>query len=343
VMVDSMRSSVSDWLQDLLSADLYIAAEEFQQDAVLPQAVVLQAPRLNGVADFSLYRDSTVQLGQHRSRMVAARLAGQSQAGFDLVAQLDADPWQRYQQGEVMISEPLAYRLQLKPGEQLLVPTPQGDRAFRIAAVFRDYATEHGRFFIDLQHYRKLWSDPQVDTLALFSSSGDGHALQQAASERFDTDYQLQYTDARAIYDESMAVFDRTFRITEVLRILSVMVAFIGILSALMAVQLERRKEFAILRALGLTRIQVSSLIMIESSILGLLAALFAVPTGLALAWVLTDAIQLRAFGWTMPFLLTAEPLFWTLLIGVSAAWLASLYPAWQASHSNPASQMRED
>jgi putative ABC transport system permease protein len=82
---------------------------------------------------------------------------------------------------------------------------------------------------------------------------------------------------------------------------------------------------------------------MIESSILGLLAALFAIPTGLALAWVLTDAIQLRAFGWTMPFLVSASPLLWALFIGVSAAWLASLYPAWQASRSDPAPQMRED
>ena len=78
-------------------------------------------------------------------------------------------------------------------------------------------------------------------------------------------------------------------------------------------------------------------------SVLGLLAALFSIPTGLALAWVLTDAIQLRAFGWTMPFLVSASPLLWTLFIGVSAAWLASLYPAWQASRSDPAPHMRED
>ena len=343
VMVDSMRTSVSDWLEDLLSADLYIAAEGFHHDATLPQPVLTQAPLLTGVADISLYRDNRIQIGNHPTRVVAARLAERSQAGFDLVAVADSNPWDRYLQGEVMISEPLAYRMNLQPGEQLRVPTPQGDRAFRVTAIFRDYASEHGRFFIDLQHYRQHWSDPQIDTLALFSTTSDGRALQQAASERFDADYRLHYTNAREIYKESMAVFDRTFRITEVLRLLSILVAFIGILSALMAVQLERRKEFAILRALGMTRLQVSLLVMIESSILGLLAALFSIPTGLALAWVLTDAIQLRAFGWTMPFLVSASPLLWTLFIGVSAAWLASLYPAWQASRSDPAPQMRED
>ena len=73
------------------------------------------------------------------------------------------------------------------------------------------------------------------------------------------------------------------------------------------------------------------------------LAALVAVPAGLAMAWVLTDAIQFRAFGWTMPFVMSATPLGGTLLLGVAAALLAGLYPAWQASRHDPAPQLRED
>jgi putative ABC transport system permease protein len=325
-----------------LRADLYIAAEGFQHESFLPQQVVDEAPRLPSVAAVSVYRSIQLQIGDKPAELIAARLAAQSRDGFDLVAQLEK-PWQKFVQGEVIISEPLAYRMAVRPGEPLLISTPQGEREFRVAAIFRDYASEHGRLFIDLEWYRQYWPDPRVNTLALFSSSADGRALQVIASDHFDTRFRLVYTDAKAIYKESMAVFDRTFRITEVLRVLSIMVAFIGILSALMAVQLERRKEFAILRALGLTRFQVSLLIMIESSMLGLLAALFAIPVGLALAWVLTDAVQVRAFGWTMPFLVSAPPLLWTIFIGVSAALLASLYPAWQASRGDPAPHMRED
>jgi putative ABC transport system permease protein len=110
-----------------------------------------------------------------------------------------------------------------------------------------------------------------------------------------------------------------------------------------MAVQLERRKEYAVLRALGLTRAQIAGLIATESALLGLLAALLALPTGLAMAWVLTDAIQLRAFGWTMPFQVPAAPLLLTLLLGVAAGFFASLYPAWRAGWHDPAPQLRED
>jgi putative ABC transport system permease protein len=164
-----------------------------------------------------------------------------------------------------------------------------------------------------------------------------------AAQDRLSDKYELVFTAAGEIYDESMAVFEQTFRITEVLRLLSVLVAFIGVLSALMALQLERRKEYAILRALGLTRWQISQLIVIESLVLGLLSALLALPTGLAMAWVLTASIQLRAFGWSMPFLVSGSPLLLTLAVGLLSALLASLYPAWRSASHDPAPQLRED
>ncbi len=342
LMVDSMRSSVSGWLEELLNADLYIAAEGFQENAFLPSRVVQQAPLLENVVASSLYRDNELLINNRPVRLVAAQLSQPSREGFDLV-DYAPKPWHQYEQGELLVSEPLAYRLQLSPGDDFVLPTPRGDVAFRIAAIFRDYASEHGRIFMNLARYRDLWQDEHIDTLALFDATADSQALKQRVQQSYGVDHALVVTEARLIFDESLAIFDRTFRITEVLRLLSVLVAFIGILSALMAVQLERRKEFAVLRALGLTRWQVSVLIINESLILGLMAALMALPTGLIMAWVLTNAIQLRAFGWTMPFVLSAAPLFWTLLLGVSAAFLASIYPAWIASQSNPAPQLRED
>ena len=342
VMVESMRSAVGEWLGDLLSADLYIASEAFDDAATLPQSIVTQAPHLAPVSAASYYRNRTLHDGNRRITLVAADLAAQSRTGFDFVAQIDGDLWQRFASGEVLISEPFARRSKLNPGDVLHLPTPAGDAGFPVAAVFRDYASEHGRVFIARPHYLAHWSDTAVNTVALFSDQGAA-ALLQAVSAQFATEDGLVFTAARAIYDESMAVFDRTFRITEALRLLSLLVAFVGILSALMAVQLERRKEFAVLRALGLTRWQLSQLIVVESALIGVLAALLAIPAGLLMAWVLTAAIQLRAFGWSMPFVLGATPLWSALALGTGAAVLAALYPAWRASMHDPAPQLRED
>jgi len=343
VMIDSMRGSVSDWLQELLSADLYIAAEGFEDGATLPAEVVAQVSDLPHVAAVSLYRDTELSLGGRPVKLVAARLAAPSRAGFELLETAGPGPWSLFERGALLVSEPLSNRLRLRAGDDLRLATPGGSKAFPIAAVFRDFASEHGRIFMRLDDYRGHWADPLVNTAALFSEPGEQVQLHDAAVARLSGAHALVFTAAREIYTRSMAVFDRTFRITEVLRYLSLMVAVIGVFSALMAVQLDRRKEYAVLRALGLTRGQIARLIALESALLGLLAALLAIPTGLAMAWVLTDAIQLRAFGWSMPFEIPARPLLATLALGVAAALLASLYPAWRAGWQDPAPQLRED
>jgi putative ABC transport system permease protein len=223
-----------------------------------------------------------------------------------------------------------------------MLPTPAGPQAVQVAAVFRDYASEHGRLFMDEAMYRNDWPDQQVHSLALFARDGDVESMRRAVSE-LAARTALVLTPASAILEESLAVFDRTFRVTEVLRLVSLLVAFIGILSALMALQLERAREYAVLRALGMARGQIAGLIGGESLLMGLLAGCVAVPAGLLMAWVLIQSVQRRAFGWTMPFSVDIGLLTQTLLVGLLAAGLAAIYPAWRSAHRDPAPQLRED
>lgn len=341
VMVDSMRGSVNTWLSDLLSADLYVAAEGFAEGAHLPDVALQQVAQLDSVAAISRYRGRRLPLGGRRVELISAHLAAASRQGFAL---LSATPgvWEDFAAGGVLVSEPLAYRLGLLPGARLKLPTPAGPWVVQVAAVFRDYASEHGRIFVDEASYRQHWPDQAVDTLALFARDGDIETLRREVSD-IAARLSLVLTPAATILDESMAVFDRTFRVTEVLRAVSLVVAFIGVLSALMALQLERGKEYAVLRALGLTRGQIAGLIGGESLLMGLLATAVALPTGGLMAWVLIQSVQRRAFGWTMPFDLDAGLLIQTMAVGLLAAGLAAVYPAWRSAHRDPAPQMRED
>ncbi len=341
VMVQSMRGSVHTWLSDLLSADLYVAAAGFHDGARLPDAVVNAVARLPSVAALSRYREDTLPLAGRRVQLIGAHLAAPSRRGFALLSGARS-AWKEFDAGAVLVSEPLAYHLNLKPGAHLTLPTPQGPLAVRVAAVFRDYASEQGRIFLDAAVYRKYWPDQQINTLALFARNGDVAKMRSELSTLAARDA-LVVTPAAAILKESMAVFDRTFRVTEVLRAVSLIVAFIGVLSALMALQLERGKEYAVLRALGLTRGQIAGLITGESLLMGLLAGCVAIPTGVLMAWVLIQSVQRRAFGWTMPFSVDSHLLMQTLLVGLLAAGLAAIYPAWRSAQRDPAPQLRED
>ncbi|MGB5282318.1 MAG: FtsX-like permease family protein [Arenicellales bacterium] len=341
VMVESMRGSVNNWLSDLLSADLYVAAEGFDEGAHLPAVVVTEVAGLGTVATLSRYRDRILPLADRRVELIGASLATESRNGYALLSS-SSSTWQEFDAGSVLVSEPLAYHLGLKPGSHLELPTPHGPLQVRVAAVFRDYASEHGRIILDEAVYLQHWPEQPVKTLALFARNGDIESMRREVSE-LAARHSVVMTPAAAILEESMAIFDRTFRVTDVLRVVSLIVAFIGVLSALMALQLERGKEYAVLRALGLTRGQIAGLISGESLLMGFLAACVAMPTGILMAWVLIESVQRRAFGWTMPFSVDGALLLQTLLVGLLAAGLAAIYPAWRSAQRDPAPQLRED
>jgi putative ABC transport system permease protein len=139
-------------------------------------------------------------------------------------------------------------------------------------------------------------------------------------------------TDNAAVFEQSLMIFDRTFAITEVLRWLAGLVAFVGVISALMALHLDRMREFAVLRATGVTRRGLAGLVGGQSGLLGLIAGLWAIPLGVALAGLLVFVINRRAYGWTMGFDLQAAPLVEGVVLAVVAALIAAVYPAWRAA-----------
>jgi len=147
----------------------------------------------------------------------------------------------------------------------------------------------------------------------------------------------------RALREASLDIFDRTFAITTVLRLLTVVVAFIGVLSALLAQQLERVREIGVLRALGLTPRQVWSMVTVQTGLVGLIAGLLALPVGVLLAFVLIFVINQRSFGWTMPLEVRADVLLQGLLLAVAAGLLAGLYPARRMARASPSEALRDE
>jgi len=131
----------------------------------------------------------------------------------------------------------------------------------------------------------------------------------------------------KTIRDFSLQVFDRTFAITNVLRLLVVIVAFVGVFSALMALFLEKGREFSILRATGITPRQLRRLVLSQSALIGLLAGLLSLPLGWIMSDILIEVINRRSFGWTMQSYFFVSLPFQAVLLSLLAALLAGLYP----------------
>jgi putative ABC transport system permease protein len=144
-----------------------------------------------------------------------------------------------------------------------------------------------------------------------------------------------------SLRQDSLEIFDRTFAITDALRLLAVVVAFIGVLSTLMSLQLEKSREIGIWRSLGMTPGQLTRLTLFETGLMGLMAGVLAMPLGYGLAWILIYVINVRSFGWTLNMALRGQYFWQAALVAVVAALLAGIYPAWRLGRMNVGEGMR--
>jgi putative ABC transport system permease protein len=152
---------------------------------------------------------------------------------------------------------------------------------------------------------------------------------------------QVQVNANSAMREEAMMVFDRTFAITTAMQLITTLVAFIGVLSSLLALQLEKAREIGILRALGLNLAEMRRLTLWETGLLGASAGFLALPTGYILAWILIFVINQRSFGWTLQMQADPAPFIQAFLLSMMAALLAAVYPAWRLSHMQVAEALR--
>ena len=97
------------------------------------------------------------------------------------------------------------------------------------------------------------------------------------------------------------------------------------------------------LRSIGLTRGQLSKLMLLETGLMGGVAGLIAMPTGLILAAILIYIINLRSFGWTLQMHLQPSQFILAFIVALVAALLAGIYPAWRMGQMQPAQALRAE
>ncbi len=286
IMITSFRATVADWLAYTLRSDIYVSAvssSASSSDAALLPEVRQRIQALPEVADTSTGRRVTIQ-GQHGPvDLLILDFAANTHKGFKFLEPPLEDLWSGYQRGEtLLISEPYAFRHDLHTGDKVTLETLEGTLSLTIGGVFYDYGSDKGLISLPASAYSRYWGDDTFATVGVILQPDvePASALQAIRQALQGLDQQLRIRSNREIREYSMGIFDRTFAITQVLRLLAIGVAFIGVLSALMALQLERTREQAIMRATGVTPGQLSRLTLLQTGLMGLYAGLFSLPLG---------------------------------------------------------------
>jgi len=348
VMVDSFRETVQVWLSYSLQADVYVQPPSLvfrRNDATLSPGVVERIKSAPGVAGAYSVRTTRVTSSEGRTDLVAIDPGPKTRRAFRFKKGDEEEIWAGIQGRDlVMVSEPYSYRYGVTIGDTLTLHTDRGLHRFAVRAVFYDYGSDLGVVMMGRATYDRYYDDPGVTGLALYAEPGqDVDALVQSLRLQMTDEQEVIIRSNRALREASLEIFDRTFTVTIVLRLLAVLVAFVGVLSALMALQLERARELAVLRAIGLTPRQLWRYVTMQTGLIGLMAGLLSVPLGLTLASVLIYVINKRSFGWTLQVDIAPELLGQAIGLALLAAMLAGCYPAWKMARANPALALREE
>jgi putative ABC transport system permease protein len=347
IMVESFRESLREWLAQTMRADIYITAPGpgfGRPERKLEAEVVQRLLSVSAVRAHTANRRAVVESPRGSIGMDALSLIPDSLAGFQFAMGDPKQAWAAFERGALIVSEPLSWRLQLEPGSKLTLMTPEGNRDFEVAGVYREYGNERGNVLINRSVYQALWRDNELTALGLYLQPGSNVNLVMAELRAAGAGRQALLIRSNAdIRDLSMKIFERTFTITRVLYWLAAAVAAIALVSALLAWELERSRELAIVRALGLTPRGAAVLVEAQTAFMGAGALIAALPAGVLTGILLIEVINRRAFGWQIDLHLSPAQFGNALVLSISAALIAGLYPAWRTGRAPIATEVREE
>lgn len=341
VMVASFRDSVTQWLDTVLPADLYVRAASSLAAgdvATLPAAMPERAAQSSGVQRTEAQRVVALQLDAARPAVaLIARALPEPERRLPLAGELVTLPPGAT---AVYVSEAMVDLYRARPGTTLSLPLPGEPRVF-VRGVWRDYARQHGAIAIDLADYRRLTGDTRVNDLALWLAPGADaarvqHGLRTLATELGLDGALLEFASAGEIRTTSLRIFDRSFAVTYWLQAVAIAIGLFGIAASFSAQVLARRKEFGLLAHLGLTHAQVLTVVAAEGAVWTAAGALLGLLLGLAVSVVLVEVVNPQSFHWTMDLLLP-----WGRLAALCAAVIASgTLTAWLAARNAAGRQM---
>ena len=349
LMVGSFRFTVQTWMNQILHGDVYVsvpgATVSQPLQAINPQVIDI-LENWPGVARVDLLQNAIVDSPAGPIQISANNNPNDGLEQLYLASDYPPSKiWQVVEEGAVLVSEPLAARLDipLNNGE-LPLYTKDGLRNFPIAGIYYDYASSQGNAILSLANYRQFWGDDQVAAAAIIVEPGeDVQTIVDALKIRLAPIQSLLIRPNQVLRADALEVFDRTFAITSALQLMTTFVAFVGVLSAMMSLQLDKQRQLGILKAIGLSSRQLWRLITLETGLMGAVAGLLSMPTGYVLALILVFIINRRSFGWTLQMQVALEPFIQAFVIALLAAILAGLYPAIRITRRNTAKAIRFD
>jgi putative ABC transport system permease protein len=337
-MLNSARQGVLDYIDSVDNSDIIITtghpvASAGAQTIPMPLSMLRELGALPGVRSVDPFRKLFVNLDGKRVLLEAIDVESWAKNNTCTVI---GGALMKRNQDEVSVNEAIANRYGLKPGDTFVLPTPNGPKNFTVASVIVSYASDAGVIFLDLNTYERHWNDHVADMFSVYVKKGsDISAVRAAIQDRYKGARKMFVLPALEFRQEIKKLLDQSFVMNDAANVLTMLIAGFGIIVTLLASVLERTREIGILRSIGMTRGQVSGVVLIESALIGAAGGLLGIGAGVITGWINLEGFFRLDFGASMAYHIHYPSIASGLLLSISLSVLAGLYPARRAAKTN--------
>ena len=349
IMVGSFRETVWLWMDSELKADFYLrpaGSSGADRHATLRPDIADDIEHLPGVKFVDRFRAYPITyqglpatLAGGESSKVVNSASTRFLPGENHDSILSTLPTGDY----AVVSEPFANKHNVHVGSILSIPLSGAIPEFKVLGIYYDYSTERGFVVLDRRTLLKYLPDPAESNLAVYLKRGaDAREVRRDIDTIIARRAILVSPNSR-LRRAAINIFDRTFRITYALEAVAIFVAVMGIAGSLLAMVIDRRREFALLRFLGAGQSQVRNIILCEAGLLALLANAIGLVLGTLLSLILIFVINKQSFGWTIQFHWPVALLLIALTGIYLATVVAGLYPSRTATQLEPIEVIHEE
>ncbi len=265
----------------------------------------------------------------------------------------------------IVLGKELALSLGVNVGDKVImvVPefrgTPMGSvprqRAFTITGIFELGMQEFdsGLALVNMSDAEKLndLTGPTGVRLRL-DDLFNANPVAQELAEKFGQSYRVEtWLQSHANFFSAISMEKKVMFI---ILSLIILVAVINLISMLMMLVTDKQADIAILRTLGSTPLSIMGMFMVQGVLVGFVGIGFGVGLGSLLSWRLPQIVKVIEHVFHVTFLspdiyyiselpskLQASDVAWVALITFLFSLLATLYPAWRASRTQPAQALR--
>ncbi len=233
--------------------------------------------------------------------------------------------------GGIVVTEGAADSRGITAGDELTVGLPAGDAEVPVVAVI-DGAGLDVNWFIDETTWDDGGGNAMVFNVYVQFIDGVGADEGITAVEQALADYpQVGATDQAGLAEQVGEQLDQLLAAVVALLALSVLIALLGIVNTLALSVVERTREIGLLRAVGMTRPQVRSMVRAEAMIVALIGAGLGLALGIVFGWSFVTVDEFNIDTFAVPWVQLAGGVLAAALAGL----LAGVLPARRAARLN--------